>query len=95
MSRNDAVSVRSGTAALKGKAALKAAIQEVGGNIGVGACKSACFHYLIQDRAHQSLLRDQIPLSSPSQAGMTGGKKGKYFMYTALSVLFLNIKKAL
>lgn len=39
VSREGAVSVCSGAAALKGKAALKAAIREVGGNIGVGAWK--------------------------------------------------------
>ena len=89
VSRKDAVSVRSGTAA------LKVAIQEVGGNIGWAHGKTARFHYLIQGQDSSESPEGPDALVFTITSWNDRGKKGKILHVHSIVSSFPKYKKSL
>lgn len=93
VSREDAVSVCSRTAALKGKAALKAAIREVGGNTGVGAQKECVLPLLNSGQNSSESPEGPDSFVFTITSWNDRGKKGKILHVHSIASSFPKYKK--
>lgn len=93
VSREGAVSVCSGAAALKGKAALKAAIREVGGNIGVGAWKECTLPLLNSGQNSSESPEGPDSFVFTITSWNDRGKKGKILHVHSIASSFPKYKK--